>query len=137
MNDCLFCKIIRKEIPAIVIYEDAAVVAFLSISPVNPGHTLVVPKTHSENLYEATDDDLATVITASKKLAIAVKKASGATGINLINNSDASAGQTIFHTHFHLIPRFDGDGHQEWQGVTKPVEEMREIAMKIQSTLIK
>lgn len=116
MTDCLFCKIIAGEIPSTKIYEDDNVLAFLDIRPVNIGHTLVIPKVHHMNLYETPDEILAHVMTVVKKLSIAIKGALNADGINIEMNNDPVAGQIIFHTHIHIIPRFSGDGFTHWHG---------------------
>jgi histidine triad (HIT) family protein len=136
-SECLFCKIIRKEIPAVIIYENDHVIAFPSIEPINPGHALIVPKTHSQNIYETPDEHLAELIVASKKIATAVKSVFNAEGVNIINNNDKSAGQSIFHTHFHIIPRFHDDGHQEWHGNQISIDELKVIGEKIKVALTK
>src|SRR3989344_7621350 len=114
MNDCIFCKIVRGEIPSQRIYEDADTFAFLDIHPVNPGHSLVVPKKHSENLYDMDDHVLAAVMRSVQKVARAVKSAVQADGVNLGMNNEEAAGQIIFHPHFHVIPRFKEDGYKHW-----------------------
>lgn len=128
MPDCLFCKIIEGSIPSTKIYEDDTVLAFLDIHPVNIGHALVIPKTHHTNLYETPDEDLAHMMTVVRKLSIAIKSALNADGINIEMNNDPVAGQIIFHTHIHIIPRFQGDGFTHWHGARGYNEgEMREI----------
>lgn len=114
MTDCIFCKIISKEIPADIIYEDTDVLAFLDLHPVNRGHALVVPKKHSEDLLHLDDEDAGPVMIKIKKVATAVLKATGAAGFNLHVNTGSSAGQVIFHTHFHIIPRYANDGLKMW-----------------------
>lgn len=134
--DCLFCKIITGEIPSSKIYEDEKCYAFLDINPVNIGHTLLVPKEHSTNLYDTSDESLAHLAPVMKKLAIAIKSAVGADGINIEMNNDPVAGQLIFHTHIHIVPRFEGDGFTHWHGARKYHEgEMREVAEKISQLL--
>lgn len=122
MNSCLFCKIIGGEIPCAKVYEDNTVLAFLDIYPTNIGHTLVIPKVHHTNLYETPDETLAHTMTVVKKLSIAIKTALGANGINIEMNNDASAGQIIFHTHIHIVPRFEGDGFKHWKGARREGE---------------
>ena len=107
-KDCLFCKIISGEIPSAKVYEDEYSFAFLDINPINPGHTLLVPKRHFANLYETSDETLKELTPIIKKLAIAVKKAVSADGINIGMNNDPAAGQLVFHAHFHIIPRHGG-----------------------------
>ena len=133
--DCLFCKIVAGDIPSTKVYEDACAFAFLDITPVNPGHILLVPKEHSENLYEMPDELLAAMAPVVKKLAIAVKDATGAQGINLGMNNDPAAGQVIFHAHIHIIPRFKNDGHKHWQGKPYQDGEIEGIATNIRMKL--
>ncbi|WAA08711.1 HIT family protein [Fervidibacillus albus] len=113
MNDCIFCKIIHGELPAAKVYEDENVLAFLDISQVTKGHTLVVPKVHQPNLYELTPEAATDVFTAVPKIANAIKAAYNPIGLNLLNNNGEHAGQSVFHFHVHLIPRYgekDGFG---------------------------
>ncbi|MBI2667789.1 HIT family protein [Candidatus Woesearchaeota archaeon] len=110
MKDCLFCKIIRKEIPADIVYEDKSIIAFFDINPANKGHTLVMPKNHSNNLLEDNEDDLKNISLAVKKIGNAIMKATNAEGLNIISNINSVAGQVVFHTHVHIIPRFKDDG---------------------------
>ena len=136
MNDCVFCKIAQGEIPADKIYEDKNFLAFLDIKPNNPGHALIIPKKHYENLYEMPDEVLSAIAPLIKKLAIAVKKGTGADGINIGMNNEGSAGQIVPHAHFHIIPRFSNDGLRHWQGkqyLNK--EEALEIAKKIKNNI--
>jgi len=114
MPDCLFCKIIAGEIPSHKIYEDDRAVAFLDIRPINPGHTLIVPKAHAADLRESSVEDAAHAIEVVKKLAPAILAAVGADAFNFSANTGAAAGQVIFHTHFHVMPRFGGDGYKPW-----------------------
>lgn len=136
MNECLFCKIISGEIPSTKVYEDEHTLAFLDIHPVNIGHTLVIPKKHSANLYETPDETLAQMMAVVKKLSIAIKSAVSADGINIEMNNDPVAGQIIFHTHFHIVPRFSGDGFKHWHGARDYQDgEDAEIAKKIKTHL--
>ncbi len=132
MTDCLFCKIVAGEIPAEKVYEDDTVFAFLDIHPVNIGHTLVIPKAHSTNLYDISDNTLAHMMVVLKKLSIAIKEAVGADGINIEMNNEPVAGQIIFHTHLHIVPRFQGDGFTHWHGARDYREgEATQVAQKI------
>ena len=134
--DCLFCKIVTGEIPSTKVYEDNTVFAFLDIRPVNIGHILIVPKAHYANLYETPNETIAHMMVVAKKLSIAIKEALNADGINIEMNNDGPAGQIIFHTHLHIIPRFEGDGFTHWHGARGYHEgEADEIAQKIQSSL--
>jgi len=135
MNDCTFCKIIKKEIPADFIYENDKIVAFLDIHPNNPGHALVVPREHHADLLETPDDVLSDIISRMKKIAPAIMKAVGAQGFNTICNTKPAAGQVIFHTHFHIIPRFANDGLRPWPEKHLSAEELKNVAQKIKAEL--
>lgn len=133
---CLFCKIIAREIPSTKIYEDNTALAFLDIHPTNIGHTLVIPKTHYINLYDTPDKTLAHMMMVVKKLSVAIKSAVGADGINIEMNNDTVAGQIIFHTHLHIVPRFSGDGFTHWNGTRGYHEgEIAEVGEKIKLLL--
>jgi histidine triad (HIT) family protein len=104
--DCLFCKIINREIPADIVYEDGNTLAFLDVKPNTPGHTLVIPKDHFENIYGIPDEALARLSISVKKVALAIKNGLDADGINIQMNNEAPAGQIVFHAHIHVIPRY-------------------------------
>ncbi|MCX6779466.1 MAG: HIT family protein [Candidatus Magasanikbacteria bacterium] len=131
MPDCIFCKIISGEVPSAKVYEDDKVLAFLDINPVNPGHTLVIPKTHFNNFSSTTDGDLESLVVASKKIAAAILRATGHDAFNLTVNNGVEAGQVVPHTHFHIIPRFNGDGHRLWAGKAYAAGEMEEMGGRI------
>lgn len=111
---CIFCKIIAGEIPCHKIYEDEKVFVFLDIKPINPGHTLIVPKKHYENLEEISDSDLTAVILRAQAIGGRLKEKLGVAGYNLSINNGAVAGQIVSHLHVHVIPRHAGDGHVVW-----------------------
>jgi histidine triad (HIT) family protein len=113
MKSCVFCRIALHEAHANIIYEDDNVIAFLDVCPANEGHALVVPKRHYENMFDTPDDILASVISVSKKVGQAQKKALAAEAVNLVNASGKEAGQDIFHFHMHVIPRHSNDGINE------------------------
>ena len=104
MSECIFCQIIRKEAPASIVYEDEQVVAFLSNRPVNVGHTLVAPKKHYVNIYEIPEEEAAYLFRIVKRVAYAVKDATGVEGIRIVQNNGEAAGQVVFHLHVHVIP---------------------------------
>lgn len=112
----IFEKIIAGKIPANKIYEDKQTLAFLDADPINPGHTLVIPKEPYENIYEIPEAEFVAVMKTVRKLAPKIKNAVHADGININNNNDRAAGQEVFHYHVHIIPRFEGDGFSHWQG---------------------
>ena len=107
MSDCIFCKILAGEIPASKVYEDEQVLAFLDISQVTPGHTLVVPKEHYRNLLEMDAASASQLFAKIPVIAQKVMKATQADGMNIIANCEEVAGQTVFHTHVHLAPRYE------------------------------
>ena len=116
MNDCIFCKIIKGEIPSTKIYENEDVYAFLDIAPINIGHTLVIPKKHFVNIYETPEDIMLSMMKATKIISKAIKSELNADGINITMNNDLAAGQIIFHSHIHIIPRTTDDGFSLWHG---------------------
>ena len=138
MSDCLFCKIIAREIPSTPVYEDEAVYAFLDIHPVNPGHTLVVPKKHCTGFLDCDPSTLQKWIIATKKIAQAMKNGLGLEGLNLLQNEGEVAGQAIFHLHIHIIPRFAQDGLNPWRSKPYPSSaEAQAVAEKIKNSLVK
>lgn len=137
MNDCLFCKITKREIPSYVVYEDDTALAFLDVTPVNHGHVLLVPKEHSRNILEIDDNTLKELAPLIKKIALAVKEGTGADGINIHINNEPPAGQVIFHTHIHIIPRFSDDGLRMWRGQEVPENILEESSEKIKNKIKK
>jgi histidine triad (HIT) family protein len=136
MEDCLFCKIAAEEIPATKVYEDDEVIAFLDIKPVNPGHTLVIPKEHYANLSETPDDTAASLMRVVPHLSRAIMKAVDAPAFNLGVNNGEPAGQVIHHTHLHIMPRFEDDGWDIWHGKDDlSPEKADEISGKIRQNL--
>jgi histidine triad (HIT) family protein len=135
MDDCVFCKIIAGKIPAHKVYENDKIFAFLDVSPVNQGHVLVVPRAHHADLLETPDDVLSDMITRTKKIATAVMNAVKADGFNLGCNTKKAAGQAVFHTHFHVIPRFDNDGLKHWPHKKLTDEEMAKIRDAVKAQL--
>ena len=111
MSDCIFCKIINGEIPCAKVFENEHVLSFLDISQVTKGHTLVIPKVHKTNIYEMTPDVSREFFEAVPKIAQAIKDEYEPIGLNLLNNNGEKAGQSVFHYHMHIIPRYGkGDG---------------------------
>lgn len=134
MENCIFCKIITKEIPAEVVFENDNWLAFLDIKPINLGHTLLIPKAHHQDLFDLPANLLAETGGLIQKIGLAVKEGTGADGFNLGMNNGAAAGQLVPHAHFHLMPRFEGDGHVHWHGkenISK--EEFKTTSSKIRS----
>lgn len=108
-TNCIFCKIIRGEIPSAKVYEDDHVLAFMDISQTTKGHTLVIPKQHFENIYELSQEAAANLFAVVPKIANAIKKQLQPSGLNLVNNNEKPAGQAVFHYHLHLVPRYGKD----------------------------
>ncbi len=104
---CIFCKIIQKEIPSSCIYEDDQVMAFLDLSQVTKGHTLVVPKKHYDNVLDCDPETLAHLIQVTQMLAKRITERCQAKGVNILTNCNEAAGQSVMHLHFHIIPRYD------------------------------
>lgn len=136
MSDCIFCKIVKGEMPSEKVYEDDNVIAFMDISPANKGHTLIIPKEHYETILELPQDLMQKVAACSKKVAQGVVESTGAEGFNLLVNNKKIAGQLVDHVHFHIIPRFENDGidmtfpHKKY-GETEIGEYAQKIKEKI------
>lgn len=133
--DCLFCKIIRGEMPSYKVYEDEKTLAFLDIFPVNPGHTLVVPKNHSHNIFDITPEDWAAVAESARKISLAIEKALGCDGVNIAMHNREHAGQQVPHPHLHIIPRYEGDGLKLMPQRRYREGEAEPVAEKIRATL--
>ncbi|WP_042476662.1 HIT family protein [Bacillus ndiopicus] len=124
MSDCLFCKIIDGSIPSTKVYEDEHVYAFMDIMPLTKGHTLLIPKKHCRDLFEMPEDVASHLYAVAPKVAKAIQSAFNPVGLNTINNNGAAAGQTVFHYHLHLIPRYDeNDGLRLVWTTTQPSQE--------------
>lgn len=138
-NDCLFCKIIAGEIPSARVYEDDHVYAFLDISQVTTGHTLVIPKIHTENIYETNDEIAGALFARVPKVAEAIKKAYNPVGLNVLVNNGEFAGQTVFHLHIHLIPRYNENDGFDAKWVPRnnefEAEDLAKIAKKISNEI--
>lgn len=106
MSNCIFCKIIAGEIPSVKVYEDEHVYAFMDIMPLSKGHTLLIPKTHREFVYDMTPEEAGQLFSVAPKIASAIKETFEPEGMNLLNNNGPKAGQSVFHFHLHFIPRY-------------------------------
>lgn len=135
MTDCIFCKIIEKEIPANIVYEDNDFLAFLDINPVNPGHSLIITKEHFKDFASTSDEMLSKIIVIGKKIGQALIDELGADGFNFSTNNGKAAGQIIFHTHFHIIPRKLDDGLKHWGQKKYKEGETEEITQKLRKAL--
>ena len=137
MENCIFCKIANGEIPAATLYEDENFRVILDLGPASKGHALILPKSHAANIYELSDEMAAKAMILAKKMATAMTAALKCDGFNIVQNNGEVAGQTVFHFHMHLIPRYNGDQ----AGITwKPGElkdEVRdEIVAKVTAALM-
>lgn len=140
-EDCIFCKIINGELPSAKVYEDEHVYAFLDLSQVTKGHTLVIPKTHTKNIYETPPEVAKELFARIPKIANAIKAVYKPLGMNLLNNNEAPAEQSVFHLHIHIIPRYgDGDGYTpNWTVHTDDytTEDLQHIAKEINEGISK
>jgi histidine triad (HIT) family protein len=135
MNNCIFCKIIAGDVPGQRVYEDEATVAFLDAAPTNPGHTLLVPKMHYQDFLATPSEVVGALARALPRVARAVRAGSGAAGLNVGINNGAAAGQVVFHTHVHIIPRFADDGYRAWGHKRYAAGEAEAVAARIRQAL--
>lgn len=131
MNDCIFCKIVKGEIPSYKIYEDDKVYAFLDIACDAVGHTLVIPKKHCTNVLDCNKEYLDAVIEAVQKISRHYVDNCGFEGVNVLNASGATAQQSVFHLHFHIVPRKSNDGLNMWPLTDKQDIDLQAIATKL------
>lgn len=120
---CVFCQIISGDIPAHKVYEDENFLAFLDIKPINPGHTLIIPKNHYANLSEIPDTELSSIILIVKKVAALLAEKLNFTDYTISENNGPLAGQSVPHFHFHIIPRFENDILTDWDHKERRVGE--------------
>jgi histidine triad (HIT) family protein len=131
-EDCLFCKIIRGEIPCFKVFEDAEALAFMDINPIAAGHALVIPKHHSADIHETPAEWVAKTFTSAKRIAEAVQKTLNPDGINIVQANGPGAKQSVFHFHVHVIPRTMEDGlTMNWELVPGDMDEIGKLAEKI------
>ena len=134
--NCIFCKIANGEIPSSTIYEDDFFRVILDLSPATKGHALILPKQHMANIFEMDDTTAEKVFVLAKRIAKAMKSAINCDGLNIVQNNGEVAGQTVFHFHMHIIPRYNDDGQQiTWTPGTSEAEEREAIAAQIKSLL--
>lgn len=136
VDDCIFCKIVEGQIPAVKVYEDDVVLAFLDVGPVSDGHTLVIPKQHCESVHECPPQLLAQLASRLANITQAVKTAVNSDGYNLLCNNGRAAGQLVNHLHFHIIPRNTGDAvFNQWPSYKYPEGKVEQIAARIKENL--
>jgi histidine triad (HIT) family protein len=135
-DDCVFCKIAAGEIPSKTVYEDEKFRAILDISPASKGHAIILPKNHADNIYELPDEDASEIFVVAKKLAKGMKEALHCEGINVLQNNGELAGQTVFHLHVHVIPRYKEDKIVfSWQHGEPSDEELKSLAEAIKQSM--
>ncbi len=134
MSDCVFCKIVKGEIPCFKVYEDEKLLAFADINPISKGHVLIIPKRHFENMWEATEEELLAVMRLAKKLIHAIKDAINPDGVAVLQLNGKAVNQVVMHYHFHLIPRSEDEGKlsmTEWELIPGNMDEIKEVTGKI------
>ena len=124
MENCIFCKILKGEIPNYTVYEDDKTLAFLDIAPRSPGHTVVIPKSHVERVSDLADDSVSALFSAVKKTAVKIEAALKPDGFNIGWNDGAAAGQVVPHLHIHILPRWTGDGGGNMHSIVNNPGEM-------------
>lgn len=132
-DNCIFCKIANGEIPSVTLYEDEDFRVILDLGPASKGHALILPKEHAANLYELPDELAAKAMVVAKKVGSVLTKGLNCDGLNVVQNNGEAAGQTVFHFHIHLIPRFKGDEKQvklTWEP-GKLTDEVKEEVLKL------
>ncbi len=136
MSNCVFCRIVAKEIPAAVVYEDEHTLAFMDAGQVNPGHVLVAAKGHAENIYDLTDSQAAALLRAAARVARAIRDAYQPQGLSVYQANGKAAWQSVFHYHMHLVPRHENDGMAlTWPAKNPPREKLVEYAAAIRKSL--
>ncbi len=131
----IFAKILRKEMPSVAVYEDTHTYAFMDVMPQADGHTLVVPKENAETIFELSEEGAAKLLTATVKIARAVRVAMSAEGITLMQFNGAAAGQSVPHIHFHILPRWSGTMLRRHGGNMEDPEKLKNLAEKIKTAL--
>lgn len=135
-DDCIFCKIAAGEIPSRTIYEDEDFRVILDIAPASKGHAIILPKNHADNLYELSDEDASKIFVVAKKVARAMKEAFHCEGLNILQNNGELAGQTVFHLHIHVLPRYADDNLQFlWTHGQPTDEELDSLAESIRKEI--
>ena len=127
-DDCIFCKLANGVIPTNTIYEDDSFRVILDLGPATKGHALILPKNHFANIYEIPEDVAGDVMKLAKKMATHMTEKLNCDGFNLVQNNGEAAGQTVFHFHYHLIPRYKDDNqHILWEATSPSAEELEEL----------
>lgn len=133
MNDCIFCKIIKQELPCFKVYEDELVLAFLNLYPATDGHTLIIPKKHYKNIFDINNNDLKRIIEVAQIISLKMKKELQVDGVNLFQSNGEIAEQEIMHFHLHLIPRREDDNFR----INDCIPSKKVSDKELEKTLIK
>ncbi len=135
-SNCVFCKIVAKQIPAALVYEDRDTLAFMDLGQVNPGHVLVATKAHAENVFALDESQAAAVFRSTARVARAIRDAFQPQGVTLFQANGKAALQTVFHFHIHVLPRWENDGMSlAWPAKNPPRDRLEEYAAKIRGKL--
>lgn len=136
MENCVFCRIVKGELPASRVFEDESTLVFMDLQSVNPGHMLVVVKPHRANIYELDDELAGAAFRTAARMARAVKAVVGCEGVTLLQANEKAGAQTVFHFHIHVVPRWEGDGMAlAWPAKNPPREALKEMAAKLRAAL--
>jgi histidine triad (HIT) family protein len=136
MNDCIFCRIVKGEVPASIVYQDAQTIAFMDIGQVNPGHVIVATKLHVANIYGLDEELAGAVFKTATRVAKAIKAVFNPAGLSLLQANEPAGFQSVFHFHIHILPRHAGDGVKlSWPAKNPPREELEQLAANIGSAL--
>lgn len=135
-EDCIFCKIANGIIPSYTLYEDENFRVIFDLGPVSKGHALILPKEHYANIYELDEEIASKVFVLAKKMAIVMTEAFNCDGFNILQNNNEAGGQTVFHFHMHLVPRYEGDGALRFGEAGEAIEEqLKELEKKVKQIL--
>ena len=137
VDNCIFCKILADEIPSSVVYEDDMFRAILDVNPAAKGHVIILPKKHAANIFELPDEEASKILIVARKIAKALKETYHCDGVNILQNNGEAAGQTVFHLHVHLIPRYKGQdtGMLEWAHQEFSDEDMDALCEQLSEAL--
>lgn len=134
--ECIFCKIVEGDIPCLKVFEDDQTLAFMDINPVNPGHVLVIPKFHTPDIFEAPPECLSATMATTQRVARAVRETLDPHGMNIVQANGPGAQQSVFHLHFHVLPRAKDDGAtMNWELVPGDMDELGKLAERIKANI--
>jgi len=135
-DNCIFCKIVNGEIPSKQVYEDELFRVIMDVSPATKGHVLILTKKHYRDIFDLADLEASRLLVLAKRIAVAMKEGLACDGINIIQNNEAVAGQSVFHFHLHIIPRYENDGQNMlWTPRTSDAETLERLAATMSSII--